>query len=282
MPLFSPTLACMDVRKPTLTFTGQRSAASSADARRTVFQRCTGDREETEEIRRETEEVEVCTAPQWTRNKFRFSIGPLHHYLNICVYDRLCGEERGELLIGHVSLHLEFLQPSLPSPGNNSSHGCVPGVSGLLLWQAPAKICPLGTRACSSLLQVTSDTSIACFCECVLVYCFSRAAVQASEERRGSRGRGRQSERVARLQVEGKKYVGALLLQFRHSSKWKSATAWDEEEACDSPVSIQLSLTKHIVSFMQQELEVGSHIPHEFHTMEKTGPQKCHICYKRV
>ena len=56
---------------------------------------------------KQTEAVEVCQAPRWRRRrKFKFSVGPQHHYLNVCVYDRLASEERGEILIGHVTVPL--------------------------------------------------------------------------------------------------------------------------------------------------------------------------------
>ena len=50
----------------------------------------------------QTEEVDVSRAPKWTKKRFKFNIGADHHYLNVCVYDRLSSEEKGQLLIGHV------------------------------------------------------------------------------------------------------------------------------------------------------------------------------------
>ena len=63
---------------------------------------------------KQTGDVEVCRSPRWTCSKFRFNVGPQHHYLNLCVYDRLRSEERGELLIGHVSL--THTSPTHPLP----------------------------------------------------------------------------------------------------------------------------------------------------------------------
>jgi hypothetical protein len=42
-----------------------------------------------EEEGRQTEEVEASRAPRWAHRRFKFSVSPLHHYLNVCVYDRL-------------------------------------------------------------------------------------------------------------------------------------------------------------------------------------------------
>ena len=61
----------------------------------------------------------MCKAPQWKKKKFKFNVGPKHHYLNVCVYDRLSSaspsEERRELLIGHVSLLLTIEQEAVRS-----------------------------------------------------------------------------------------------------------------------------------------------------------------------
>ena len=45
-----------------------------------------------------TEHSELCRDPQWKKKKFKFSISSKQHYLNVCVYDKLTNEERGELL----------------------------------------------------------------------------------------------------------------------------------------------------------------------------------------
>ena len=50
----------------------------------------------------QTADAEVCRSPRWLKT-FKFNVGPHHHYLNVHVYDRLASEEKGELLIGHVS-----------------------------------------------------------------------------------------------------------------------------------------------------------------------------------
>lgn len=61
---------------------------------------------EEEETVHQTEDVEVCRAPRWVKREFKFSVGSQQCYLNVCVYDRLASEDKGELLIGHVSLPL--------------------------------------------------------------------------------------------------------------------------------------------------------------------------------
>lgn len=65
-----------------------------------------GRREEEEEedkAGKQTEDVAVCRNPRWKKKKFNFDVGPQHHYLNVCVYDKVRSEDRGELLVGHVS-----------------------------------------------------------------------------------------------------------------------------------------------------------------------------------
>ena len=76
-----------------------------SSGQRSVTHPLEGQPQEMTEEKRQTEEVEVCQTPRWASKKFQFSVGPRHHYLNVCVYDRLGGEDKGELLIGHVCLH---------------------------------------------------------------------------------------------------------------------------------------------------------------------------------
>ena len=80
------------------------------------------------------------------------------------------------------------------------------------------------------------------------LFLLSRATMQASEGRRGGRGRGKDE----RKQEEGKKFVGSLLLRFKYATSQYRARnqPLDEEEeeeeedqedgeekTCDSPVS---------------------------------------------
>ena len=54
-----------------------------------------------EEETQQSKMAEVCERPSWGE-KMSFEVGERDHYLNVCVYDRL-REEKGDLLIGHVS-----------------------------------------------------------------------------------------------------------------------------------------------------------------------------------
>ena len=83
-------------------FIGQRPTTHPLDSRAAPLPGDT--RNVDEEVVKQTEEVGACRGPRWARKTFRFNVGPQHRYLNLCVYERLAGEERGELLIGHVSL----------------------------------------------------------------------------------------------------------------------------------------------------------------------------------
>ena len=78
----------------------------SLDGRAELLPRVT--RNVDEEVMKQTDEVPRCS--HWSRNKFCFNVGPQHRYLNLRVYDRLDGtsEDRGEMLVGHVSCYLSL------------------------------------------------------------------------------------------------------------------------------------------------------------------------------
>lgn len=114
----------------------------------------------------QTRETEVCQQPRWNQ-KLVFKVGEKHHYLNVCVYDRL-GEDRGDLLIGHVRLPSSpppspstasfppFVAPSLSCRPSLSPHSLVrhstlslvrsPFLSWTLLWSVCPHVMVVTTR----------------------------------------------------------------------------------------------------------------------------------------
>ena len=118
-------------------------------------------------------------------------------------------------------------------------------------------VCPLPHLAPNSLF-FTRPPILPTFCLvpylspylCLFPISFSRAAIQASEGRRGERGRGKGREE--KKQEEDKKFVGSLLLRFRYSTlQHKFRNEEDEEEGddgvetCDSPVSAVYHCYEH-------------------------------------
>ncbi|CAI8054328.1 PDZ domain-containing protein 8 [Geodia barretti] len=219
---------------------GQRTTAHSLDAKAEVLPRDTRNVDEEEAVVRQTDEVP--RGSHWSRNKFCLNVLPHHRYLNLCVYDRLgTSEGRRELLVGHVTVPLMDVALECLVSSSGRHH------------QKYVLLAPQPYRATSS-----------------------RAAIQASEGRRGERGRGKGREE--KKQEEDKKFVGSLLLRFRYSTlQHKFRNEEDEEEGddgvetCDSPVEEE-----------EEEEEEAVELQHQFNAKEMEGTQKCNICTKRI